>query len=102
MFQQNIEEFTISDDLTQLLGQEIIVAEHQHTPTLYAFAYRDIYDKKVEQKLLHFLIYGFPNLNYIFNTWICVPKLANVSNIKCLFDPSSGRNDRNISCIQIS
>jgi hypothetical protein len=100
LFQQNIEEFTISDDPTQLLGPEIIVAEHKHTPTLYAFAYRNVYDKKVEQKLLRFFIYGFPNLNYIINTWICVPKVAAVSDIKHLFDPSSGRNDTNTQIVE--
>jgi hypothetical protein len=94
-FLDNVKVFTISDDPTHLLGLEVIVAENREVPTLCPFAYPDIYDKKVEQKLLRFFIYDFPNLNYIFNTWICFPKALSNSDFKRLFDPSVGRNDNN-------
>jgi hypothetical protein len=45
LFLENIKQFTISDDQTQLLGPEVIVAENREVPTLCAFAYRIIYDK---------------------------------------------------------
>jgi hypothetical protein len=40
------------DNSGLLLGPEVMVAQHRKKPTLYAFGYCDIYDKKVEQKLL--------------------------------------------------
>jgi len=73
LFYDSIKEFTMSDDPLQLLGPEVMVAQHQEESILYAFAYHDIYDKKVEQKVLHFFVYGFPGVNYLFNTWVCNP-----------------------------
>jgi hypothetical protein len=49
---------------------------------------------------LHFFIYGFPNLNYILNTWICVPKALSNSNFKRLFDPCVGRNNNNTRIVE--
>jgi len=54
-FKDSIKDFTISNDPSQLLGSQALVAQHQNQSTLFAYAYREIYDKKVEQKLLCFL-----------------------------------------------
>jgi len=37
-------------------------------------AIRDIFDKKVQQKILRFFIYGFPNIDFFLKYWIIVPK----------------------------
>jgi hypothetical protein len=92
--------FTLSDDPTQLLGPEVIVAEHCNQPTFYAFAYQDIYDKKVGQKFLHFFLYGFLNVQYIYNSWVCTPKAGNTGPLKPLFNPTIGRNDTDNNIVE--
>jgi len=57
----------------------------------YAYAYRDIFDKKVEQKILHFYVSGFPDVGFLFRTWVCIPKAISCP-FKCLF---VGNQDRN-------
>ncbi len=83
------------DDPNELLCPEVMVAQHRTHKTLYAFAYCNIYDKKVEQKLLRFFVYGFPNVDSLFNAWVCIPKSGQINDLKPLFDPKAGRDDRN-------
>ena len=73
-FEDSIAPYTISDDPNILLGPELKVAQLTDSPSLYAYAYRDIFDKKVAQKLLRFFIYGFPNVESILRSWVIVPK----------------------------
>jgi hypothetical protein len=58
LFRDSIREFTVSDDPWQLLGPEIMVAQHREESTLYAFAYRHVYNKKVELKYFAFSFMG--------------------------------------------
>jgi hypothetical protein len=90
----------LSDDPTQLLGPEVIVAERCNQPTFYAFAYQDIYNKKVGQKFLHFFLYGFLNVQYIYNSWVCTPKAGNTGPLKPLFNPTIGRNDTDNNIVE--
>jgi hypothetical protein len=48
-FLDSIKDFSIYDDPILLFGPEIVIAKCNGVPTFYAYAYRDIYDKKVEQ-----------------------------------------------------
>jgi hypothetical protein len=63
----NISQWTIADNEDVLLGPEIKVAMDAEVEQLYAIAYRDIFDKKIAQKILRFFIYGFPNSTAIIN-----------------------------------
>jgi hypothetical protein len=99
-FLEAVEPFTISDDPAILLGPEVVVAEHCCLPTFYAYCCRDIYDKKVEQKLLRFYLYGFPNADYLFKTWVCVPKTGLDGSLKPLFHQNVGRNDGNTTIVE--
>jgi len=47
-----------------LLGPEVRVARSVDDNLFHAVAIRDIFDKKVQQKILHFFIYGFPNIDF--------------------------------------
>ena len=67
-FLDSVKPFTVSDNPKELLGFEIVVAQHCEKKSFYAYCIRDIYDKKVEQKLLRFFIYGFPIRNMGFRT----------------------------------
>jgi hypothetical protein len=99
-FRESIKQFTMSDDSGQLLGPEVMVAQHREKTTLYAFGYRDIYDKKIEQKLLRFFIYGFPNVDYLFNTWVCSPKVGQVMELKQSFNKNVCRNDNHMMIVE--
>lgn len=74
-FIDSVAPFVMSDDPSLLLGPAVMVAEHTTQPTLYAYACRDIYDKKIEQKVLRFYIYGFPNIHYLILGYV-YPKLV--------------------------
>jgi hypothetical protein len=58
--------YDLSDDQVMLLGPEIRVAQLSDRPSLYAYAYHDIFDKKIAQKLLTLFVYRYPNLESIF------------------------------------
>jgi len=40
-----------------------------------------------------------PNVEYLFNTWACMPKVTN-GPLKPLFDPNVGRNDTNTTIVE--
>jgi hypothetical protein len=73
-FEDTIAPYALSDDQDTLLGPEVRVAQHSATPSLYAYAYRDIFDKKIAQKLLRFFVYIFPNVESMLRSWVIVPK----------------------------
>jgi hypothetical protein len=75
-------EWTIEDNPDVLLGPEIQVAvdENSGRNKLYAVAYRDIFDKKISQKILRFFISGFPDINDFLSHWCVVPKASKDSN----------------------
>jgi hypothetical protein len=75
----NINQWTIADNEDVLLGPEIKVAMDADVEELYAVAYRDIFDKKIAQKILRFFIYGFPNTTIIMNRWAVVGKVTKAS-----------------------
>jgi len=95
-FLDSIKDFSISDDPTLLLGPEVVIAKCNGVSTFYAYAYRDIFDKKVEQKILCFYVSGFPNVGFLFKTWVCIPKAIS-SPFKCLF---VGNHDRNTDVVE--
>jgi hypothetical protein len=99
-FRESIEPFMMSDNPTQLLGLELKVAQHTEKQTLYAVGYHDTLVKKVEQKLLRFFVYGFPNVDYLFNTWVCIPKGGPLPPLKQLFNRSVGRDDNNTLIVE--
>jgi hypothetical protein len=99
-FLDSVKPFTVSDNPNELLGPEIVVAQHCEKKSFYAYCIRDIYDKKVEQKLLRFFIYGFPNMDFLLGTWVSVPKTGSNGPIKPLFNPTIGRNDSNTTNIE--
>ncbi len=72
----NVTQWTIADNEDVLLGPEIKVAMDSEVEELYAIAYRDIFDKKIAQKILCFFINGFPNTSAILNRWTVVPKVV--------------------------
>jgi hypothetical protein len=51
-FEETIAPYALSDDQDTLLGPELRVAQLSETLSLYAYAYHDIFDKKIAQKLL--------------------------------------------------
>ncbi len=53
--------------------------------SLYAYAYRYIFDKKIAQKLLRFFMYGFPNVNLMLRSWVIVPKKNDKVTIERLY-----------------
>jgi hypothetical protein len=73
-FLDSIKDFSISDDPTLLLGPEIVITKCNGVSTFYAYAYRDIYDKKVEQKMLRFYVSGFPNVGFFIQNMGLHPK----------------------------
>jgi hypothetical protein len=73
-FEETIAPYALSDDQDTLLGPELRVAQLSETPSLYAYAYHDILDKKIAQKLLRFFVYGFPNVDSMLRSWVIVPK----------------------------
>ncbi len=58
----NIPDFVIQDIDSILLGPEVKVARLINDHLFHAVAIRDIYDKKIAQKILHFFLHGFPDL----------------------------------------
>jgi len=60
----NVNDFIIQDIDNILLGPEVRVARSVDDNLFHAVAIRDIFDKKVQQKILHFFIYGFPNIDF--------------------------------------
>jgi hypothetical protein len=95
-FLDSIKEISISDDPTLLLGPEVVTAKCNRVSMLYAYAYRDIFDKKMEQKILGFYVSGFPNVGFLLKTWVCVPK-ATSCPFKCLF---VGNQDQNTDVVE--
>ncbi len=73
-FEDSIAPYTVLDNRDFLLGPELKVAQLTETPSLYAYAYHDIFDKKAAQKLLRFFVYGFPNVEPILQSWVIVSK----------------------------
>ena len=80
-------EWTIEDNPDVLLGPEIQVAvdENSGRNKLYAVAYRDIFDKKISQKILRFFISGFPDINDFLSHWCVVPKASKEFQFTSLF-----------------
>ena len=76
------------------------LTQHQEKQTLYAVGYHCIFDNKVEQKLLCFFVYGSPNFDYLFNTWVCIAKGRLLAPMKQLFNHSVGRNDNNTVIVE--
>jgi predicted nucleotidyltransferase len=60
----NIPNFVIQDIENILLGPEVKVARHMNDHLFHAVAIRDIYDKKIAQKILRFFLHGFPDLSF--------------------------------------
>jgi len=90
-FLDSINDFSISDDPTLLLGPEVVIAQCNGVSMFYAYVYRDIYDKKMEQKILHFYVSGFPNVGFLFKTWVFS------CPFKCLF---VGNQDHNTDVLE--
>jgi hypothetical protein len=82
----NISQWTIADNEDVLLGPEIKVAMDAEVEQLYAIAYRDIFDKKIAQKILRFFIYGFPNSTAIINRWSVVGKVVKSASCPLFVD----------------
>ncbi len=66
----------MSDDSNVLLGTEQKVTVSIEDNSLMAVAIRDIFDKKVAQKILRFFLHGFPE-EYLamVNKWLSIPKV---------------------------
>jgi len=67
-FDTKIQPWVISDDPNILLGPELKMCMHSSDNNLCALAVRDIFEKKISQKVLRFFSYGmketaFPNAN---------------------------------------
>lgn len=71
-FDSRIEQLTMHDDDKVLLGPEYKVARYNEDNNLMAVAIRDIFDKKVAQKVIRFFVwvpkrihaYGEPMVSY--------------------------------------
>jgi len=51
--------------------------------------------RKWNKNYFVFYVYGFPNVDSLFNAWVCIPKSGQINDLKPLFDPKAGRDDRN-------
>ncbi len=40
------------------------------------------------------------NVDYLFNTWVCFPKVLNVGQMKYLFNLNVGQNDNNTKIVE--
>jgi hypothetical protein len=58
-FRDSYQQITMCDNSGLLLRPEAMVAQHREKPTLYAFGYRDIYDKKWSKSYCDFLFMAF-------------------------------------------
>jgi hypothetical protein len=72
--EHNITDFVVHDLDTALMGPQVSIAQHNDDNLLYAVAVRDIFDKKIAQKLLRFFLYGFHDMDFFTGYWIVVPK----------------------------
>ncbi len=61
-FELDVAEYMLSDKETLLLGPEVIVCQNTSMPSLFAYAFNDIYNKKAAQNILCFFVYGFPRV----------------------------------------
>jgi hypothetical protein len=39
-------------------------------------------------------------VDYLFNTWVCIPKVGKVPDLKPLFNQNVGRNDQNTKIVE--
>ncbi len=85
-FKWKMEQWTIPDDKNVLLGPEQKVAQYMDDNSLVAVAIRDIFDKKVAQKIIRFFMYGFPD-EYLamVNNWLVIPKVGLRPSLNTLF-----------------
>jgi hypothetical protein len=67
----NINQWTIADNEDVLLGPEIKVAMDADVEELYAVAYRDIFDKKIAQKILRFFHLWVPQYYNYYESMGC-------------------------------
>ena len=78
-------------DENEHLGSEVRIASlsHPNRKTIYAASVREVFDRKVDTKMLRFFLTG-DEVQQMSNTWICVPKKSKVQQ-NTLFDgvPSS-------------
>ena len=51
------------------------LAESSTDDAFFAYAYRDIFDKKVAQKLLRFFLYSFPDVPKMVHSWVIAPNI---------------------------
>ncbi len=76
-FKRNLCQWTISDDPTVLLGPEQMLASNIEDSNSVAVAIRDIFDKKIAQKIIRFFIYGFPeDCMPMVNKWLAILKVC--------------------------
>ncbi len=74
MQDNNIPDFVIQDIDSILLGPEVKVARLINDHLFHAVAIRDIYDKKIAQKILHFFLHGFPDLVFFWSIGLLFQK----------------------------
>jgi hypothetical protein len=66
----------MSDDSDVLLGTEQKIEVSIDNNSLMAITMRDIFDKKVAQKIMRFFFYGFPEDSLQgANKWLSIPKV---------------------------
>jgi hypothetical protein len=85
-FQKNLSQWTISDDSNVLLGPEQKVCRNLEDASLIAVAIRDVFDKKIAQKVIRFFMYGFPaQYMPMVNKWLGLPKVVYKQTLSRLF-----------------
>jgi len=76
-FDASIQPWVISDDPNVLLGPELKICVHSSDSNLCAIAIRDIFDKKIPQKVLRFFTYGMKETTFLnANEWVGVLKIG--------------------------
>jgi hypothetical protein len=77
---------TIPDDENILIGLEQKVAQFMDDNSLISVSIRDIFDKKVAQKIIRIFTSGFPE-DYLamVNNWLVIPKVGLKSLLNELF-----------------
>jgi hypothetical protein len=73
------------------------LAESSTDDAFFAYAYRDIFDKKVAQKLLRFFLYGFPDVPKMAQSWAIAPKDNGEAFFPRLFSQSDSKTEIHVA-----
>jgi hypothetical protein len=94
-FLDSVKPFTVSDNPKELLGSEIVVAQHCEKSPFMPIVSEISTIRKWSKSCS---VSSF--MDFLLGTWVSVPKTGSNGPIKPLFNPTIGRNDYNTTNIE--